>query len=206
MRFLGTHNVTAEDVARAMRLARRPAEVLLNVAVVIVLVGIMVQVLYAFFIYLTAATAAPRKLLELLLMQDGAMNAIVAWLSIFITLLLPVFLFYAVRALTETLWPVVRARRLLKGSDITGPTTYTIDEQGVRSARFGGTETFMPWTTFDQVRSDSEIVALTQNGQLRFFVPFAAFGAPRDQVTAEMQARVAQGRQRPHAPSSGTES
>jgi len=192
MPFVGTHNVTAEDIARAMRLARRPAEILLSVIVVIALAGILAQVLYAFFIYLTAATAAPGKLLDLLAMRDGPMNATLAWLSILTTAVLPVFLFFAVRALAETLWPVKRVRRLLTSSDMIGPTTYRIGEQGVRSARVGGTETFMPWATFDGVTSDSDIVALTKKGQLRFFVPLAAFGVRRDQVIAEIAAHIAQ--------------
>jgi hypothetical protein len=192
MQFVGSHSITAEDIARAMRLARRPSEILLNVAVVIALAGILMQVLYAFFVYLTAATTAPSRLLDLLAMPDGAMNATLAWLSILTTLVLPVFLFYAARALAETLWPIVRVRRLLTGSDVIGPATYTIDEQGVRSARIGGPETFMPWASFDRARSDSEIVALTQKGQLRFFVPLAAFGAQRNRVTAEIAVRVAQ--------------
>jgi hypothetical protein len=190
MQFIAHHHVTTEDVSRALRLARRPAEVLLNAAIVIVLGAILVQVLYAFFIYLTAATAAPTRLLELLLMRHGATNAVWAWLAILITLVLPVFLFYTVRTLIEAAWPAVRVRRLLKTSDISGPTTYTINDDGVRSARVGGTETFMPWATFDRVRSDAEVIALLHKAQLRFFLPLAAFGAQRDQVAAEIRSRV----------------
>jgi hypothetical protein len=190
MRFFAHHNVTAEDVARAMRLARRPAEVLINVVLVVALAGILAQVLYSFFIYLTAATGAPIRLPELLRMDYGVMNAIFGWLSILITALLPVFLFYALRTLAEMIWPTMRVRRLLKTSDIVGPTAYTIDEQGVRCAKSGGTDTFMPWPTFDHVKFDADIAALTTKGQLRVFVPLSAFGLQREQVAAEIQARV----------------
>src|SRR5262249_21231511 len=120
MPFFGTHNVTAEDIARAMRLARRPVEVWFNAALAIVLAGILIQVLYSFFIYLRAASGAGEKLLGLLLMQDGAINGIVAWLSIATTGTLPVFLFYVLRTLAETIWPGLRVTRLSEASDLIG--------------------------------------------------------------------------------------
>src|SRR5262249_30726040 len=143
-----------------------------------------IQVLYSFFIYLSAASGAGEKLLGLLLMQDGAINGIVAWLSIATTGTLPVFLFYTLRALAETIWPGLRVTRLSEASELIGPTTYTISEQGVHAARSGGTEISIPWTAFDEIRSDSEIVALIARSRLRFFVPLSAFGAERDQVAA----------------------
>jgi hypothetical protein len=190
MQFRGTHTVRAEDIARAMRLTTRPTDVLISGFVVVVLIAILSQVIYAFFIYLKAAAGSPGKLLDLLLVHDGATNAVFGWLSILVTLCLPVFLFYSMRALAEALSPVWRARRLAKTSDLTGPVTYTVDDLGVRSQRVGGVDTFMPWANFDGIRHDAEIVALTRGRQLQFFVPLAAFGPQQDEVLTHIKAAV----------------
>jgi len=158
--------------------------------VALVLAGILAQVVHSFWLYLTAATGSPDRLLELLFAHHGFVNAVVAWLSIIVTLCLPLFLFYAFRALAETLSPTLRARRLLKTWDVCGPTTYTVDDAGVRSAREGGVDTFMPWASFDGLRSDAAIAALTNRKRLKFFVPIAAFGAQQREVLAQIQSRI----------------
>src|SRR5215208_6223161 len=132
MQFTGTHELRTEDIARAMRLTTRPTEILLNVVVVVALIAILSQVLYAFLIYLKAAAGSPGKLLDLLLVHDGAINAVFGWLSILITLCLPLFLFYSMRALAEAVFPLWRARRLMKTADLTGAVTYTVNDLGVR--------------------------------------------------------------------------
>ena len=192
MQFIATHDVTAEDIARAIGLTARPTDAVLSLGVVVVLAAILSQVLYAFSVYVKAAAGSPGKLVEFLLFHDGPGNAAMGWLSIVVTLCLPIFLFYALRSLAETLRPAWRVRRLAKISDVCGLTTYTVDDAGVRAARAGGTETFMPWTNFDGLRCDSEIASLTHRGRLRFFVPLQPFGAQRDQVRAYIQSRVAE--------------
>jgi hypothetical protein len=101
-----------------------------------------------------------------------------------------VFLFYAIRSLAETLHPAWRVRRLIKNSDIIGPTTYTIDDRGVRSLRKEGADVFLPWTTFDGVRSNAEIAVLVTKTRPKFFVPLGAFGLQRDELLAEIRSRV----------------
>jgi len=191
MQFVATHNVTADDVARAARLGARRVDLLLSVIVVVVLIGILVQVLYSFALYLSAVAHAPEKLVGLLRFETGEMGvAALTWLSILVSLLLPVFLFYAIRSLADALHPAWRVRRLVKNSDIIGPTTYTIDDRGVRFLGKEGADVFLPWTTFDGVRSDAEIVVLFSNTRPKFFVPLGAFGVERDKVLAEIRSRV----------------
>ena len=190
--------MTADDVARAAQLGARRADLLLSVTVVVVLVGILAQALYSFALYLSAVANAPERLVGFLLFQAGETgDSLLAWLSILVSLGLPIFLFYAVRALADTLHPGRRVRRLIKSSDILGPTTYTIDDRGVRTLRKEGAEVFLPWTTFDGVRSDAEIVVLFGNTQPKFFVPLGAFGLARDELLAEIKSRVSRsGKQR----------
>jgi hypothetical protein len=128
--------------------------------------------------------AAPRRLLDLLILHNGVANAVFVWLSILVTLGLPVFLFYSLRALAEAVFPIWRARRLTKTADLTGPITYTVDDLGVRSRRASGVDTFMPWASFDDMRNDAEFVTLTRGRQLQFFVPLAAFGPTRRSAEA----------------------
>lgn len=192
MLFVATHNVTAGDVARAARLGARKSELFLSVLVVLVLVGILAQVLYSFWLYLWAVADAPEKLIDLLRFETGEIGVTaLSWLSILVSLLLPIFLFYAVRSLADALQPGRRVRRLIKNSDIVGPTTYTIDDRGVRSVGAGGAETFLPWTNFDGVRSDGEIAVLLSKSRPRFFVPLGAFGRERTDVLAEIRSRIA---------------
>ena len=195
MQFVATHNVTADDVARAAQLGARRVDLLLSVIVVVVLVGILAQVLYSFALYLSAIADAPEKLVRLLRFEtDEISAAALSWLSIVVSLSLPVFLFYALRSIAETLHPVWRVRRLIKTSDIIGPTTYTIDDRGVRSLREAGVDVFLPWTTFDGVRSDAEIAVLFSNTRPKFFVPLGAFGLGRDEVLAEITSRISRSR------------
>jgi len=157
MLFVATHNVTADDVAHAARLGTRKADLVLSVVVVVVLVAILAQVLYAFAIYLSAVAGSPEKLVGLLRFETAELGvAVLSWLSILVTLLLPIFLFYAVRALADTFHPAWRVRRLIKNSDVIGPTTYTLDDRGIRSVGAQGAEVFLPWMNFDGVRSDAE--------------------------------------------------
>ena len=191
MQFVATHNVTADDVARAAQLGARRVDLLLSIGVVVVLVGILAQVLYSFALYISAVADAPEKLVRLLRFETGEISvAALSWLSILVSLSLPVFLFYALRSLAETFHPVWRVRRLIKNLDIIGPTTYTIDDRGVRSLRKEGADVFLPWTTFDGVRSDVEIAVLLNNTRPKFFVPLGAFGMERDEVLAEIRSRV----------------
>jgi hypothetical protein len=193
MQFVAIHNVTPDDVARATRLTTRSTEVLLSIFVVLVLAAILSQVVYAFSLYLRAVTDYPQRLVDLLL-GAGGVEAVVAWLSIIVTLSLPIFLFYAVRSLAETIWPVWRVRRLIKSSDILGPTTYTIDDNGVRAVRSGGADTFQPWTSFDGLQCDERMAALTRKSRLLFFVPLVAFGTERDAVLAQLKSHVSAGK------------
>jgi hypothetical protein len=163
MQFVATHNVTVDDVARVTQLAARKTDLLLNILVIVVIIGILSQVLYAFTLYLGAVVNSPGKLIDLLLFKSGEItNAVFSWLSIIVTLSLPVFVFYASRSLVETVYPAWRVRRLTKNSDMIGPTIYTIDDLGVRSVTKGGTEVFLPWTALDGVRSDAEIADAQQ--------------------------------------------
>jgi hypothetical protein len=191
MQFVATHNVTPDDVARAARLGARKIDLFISVVVVLVLVGILAQVLYSFALYLSAVAGAPEKLVGLLRFETGETSvAMLSWLSILVTLLLPIFLFYAVRSLADALQPGRRVRRLIKSSDIIGPTTYTIDDRGVRSVGAQGAETFLPWTSFDGVRSDAEIVVMLSKSRPTFFVPLGAFGGERNEVLAEIKSRI----------------
>jgi len=191
MEFVATHNVTASDVARATQLGARRTDLLLNVFVVVVIVAILSQVFYAFTLYLGAVVNSPGQFIDLLLFKSGeTTNAALSWLSIIVTLSLPVFLFYALRSVGEAIFPAWRVRRLTKNSDIIGQTTYTIDDHGVRSITKGGTEVFLPWTALDGVRSDSEIAVLMRNTRPVFFVPLAAFGQERDALSVQIRSRV----------------
>jgi len=191
MQFVATHNVTADDVARATKLGVRRVDLFLSVIVVVVIVGILAQVLYSFALYLSAVAHAPEKLVGLLRFETSEIGvAALSWLSILVSLSLPVFLFYAIRSLVDTLHPASRVRRLIRNSDIIGPTTYTIDDRGVRSVRKEGPEVFLPWTTFDGVRSDAQIAVLFSKTRPKFFVPLGAFGLERDEVLAEIRSRV----------------
>jgi len=166
MLFVATHNVTRNDVARAVRLGARKVDLLLSIVVVIVLAS----------------------LLRFETSELGV--AALSWLSILITLLLPIFLFYAVRSVADAFHPVWKVRRLIKNSDIVGPTTYTIDDRGIRSIGPQGAEVFLPWTAFDAVQADQEIAVLVSKARPRFFVPLGAFGRERDQLLAEIRHRV----------------
>jgi hypothetical protein len=191
MQFVATHNVTADDVARATQLAARKVDLLLNIFVIVVLVGILSQVLYSFTLYLGAVVNSPARLIDLLRFEsEGIGIAVLTWLSIIVALSLPVFLFYALRSLVETIYPAWRVRRLTKNSDMLGPTTYTIDDHGVRSVTKGGTDVFLPWTALDAVRCDAEVAVLMCSTRLMFFVPLAAFGHERDAVLAQIRSRI----------------
>ena len=191
MQFVATHNVTADDVARATQLAARKVDLLLNIFVVVVLVGILSQVLYSFTLYLGAVVNSPARLMDLLRFEsEGIGIAVLSWLSIIVALSLPVFLFYALRSLAETLYPAWRARRLTKNSDMIGPTTYTIDDHGVRSVKQGGADVFLPWTALDGVRCDAEVAVLMHKTRPIFFVPLAAFGRERDAVRAQIRSGI----------------
>jgi hypothetical protein len=191
MQFVATHNVTPDDVVRATRLGARKVDLFISVVVVLVLVGILAQVLYSFALYLSAVAGASEKLVGLLRFETGETSvAMLSWLSILVTLLLPIFLFYAVRSLTDALQPGRRVRRLMKSSGTIGPTTYTIDDRGVRSVGAQGAETFLPWTSFDGVRSDAEIVVMLSKSRPTFFVPLGAFGGERNEVLAEIRSRI----------------
>src|SRR6187551_987853 len=91
----------------------RKVDLVLSVIVVVVLVAVVAQVLYAFAIYLLAVASSPEKLISLLRFETAELGvAVLSWLSILVTLLLPIFLFYAVRALADTFHPAWRIRRL----------------------------------------------------------------------------------------------
>ena len=103
MQLVATHDVTPDDVARAARLAARRADLLLNILVIVVIVGILSQVLYSFALYLGAVVKSPAMLVDLLRFETGGAGvAVLTWLSILVTLALPVFLFYAVRSLADS--------------------------------------------------------------------------------------------------------
>ena len=195
MPFTGTHHVTADDYAHAVRLAARRRDVVLSLFAAAVLVVILFYVGWAFAIYVRAAVMAPDRLLDFLRFETGGPGTgLVSWLSVLVALALPVFGFFAVRAFLEALRPGRRVRRLMRRSDLLGPTTYRIDDEGVRSSTAAGPETFLPWTSFDGVRSDRRMAILTRQGSLRFFVPFAALGAERDTALAHIEAHVNSGR------------
>ena len=198
MQFVATHNVTDKDVARATQLGARRRDLLLSICVVVVLVGVLAQVLYSFALYLSAVADAQDNLIKLLRFETDEIGvAVICWVSILVSLSLPVFLFYLIRSLAETLHPAWKVRRLIKNSEIIGSTTYTIDDRGVRSLRKQGADLFLPWTTFDGVRSDDEIAVLFSKNTPRFFVPLGAFGLARDDVLAEVKSRISQAKTRP---------
>ena len=189
--FVATHNITPHDVSRASQLGARKRDLVLSVIVVVVLVAILAQVLYSFALYLFAVAGAPENFIAFLRFETGDTSvAALSWLSVVVTLSLPIFLFYALRSLAETLHPAWKVRRLGRSLDILGPTTYTIDERGVRSLRDEGAEVFLPWTTFDAVRSDGDIAVLFTNDRPKFFIPLAAFGRERDEVLAQIRSRI----------------
>ena len=191
MPFVATHDVTVDDVARAARLASRRADLLLSLFVIVVLIGILSQVLYSFSLYLWAVVQSPEMLVNLLRFQTGGVGAAaLTWLSILVTLSLPVFLFYAIRSLAEAIRPAWRIRRLMKYSDSIGPTTYTIDVRGVRSVKTEGADIFLPWTAFDGLRCDAELAVLMRSKRPKFFVPLTAFGSERDAVLSQIRSNI----------------
>jgi hypothetical protein len=190
MRFVATHNVTLDDLTHAVQLTRRWTDLLVGMVVVVVLAAVLSQVLYAFSLYLRAATDSPDRLVALLRFEGGPADAALAWTSVLVTLCLPVFLFYSVRALAETMRPAWRARRLMRDSDLCGAITYAIDDHGVRSTKEGGSDVFIPWSAFDGVRNDTEIVVLLRRTQMLFFVPLRAFGADRGVVLAQLRSHI----------------
>ena len=190
MRFQATHDVTIEDVVRALRLTRRWTDLPVRIIVVVVLAVILSQVLYAFGLYLHAAAGSTHTLLDLLLFGSGAGSGALAWLSILVTLSLPAFLFYSVRALAETLRPASKARRHMRDSDIFGTTTYAIDDHGVRSTRAGGIDVFMPWSAFDDLQSDAVTAVLLRGRRPLFFVPLQAFGGECTAVLTHMRSHM----------------
>ena len=190
MRFVATHNVTVEDVMHAVQLSRRWTDLVGGIVVVVVLAATLSQVLYAFGLYLRAATDSPKMLVALLRFEGGAENSALAWISVLVTLCLPVFLFYSVRALAETLRPAWRARRLMRDSDLWGATTYVIDDRGVRATKEGGRDVFIPWSAFDGLRNDTEIAVLLRRSRMLFFVPLQAFGADGGMVLAQLRSNI----------------
>jgi hypothetical protein len=191
MPFVATHDVTVDDVARAARLASRRADLLLSLFVIVVLIGILSQVLYSFSLYLWAVVQSPEMLVNLLRFQTGGVGAAaLTWLSILVTLSPPVFLFYAIRSLAETIRPAWRIRRLMKDSDSIGPTTYTIDDRGVRSVKAGGADIFLPWAAFDGLRFKAELAVLMRSKRPKFFVPLTAFGQERDAVLSKLRSNI----------------
>jgi hypothetical protein len=191
MPFTAAHDVTAEDVARAARLAMRTRDKFLGIGGGLIMVAVEVLVAYAFAIYVAAIVKSPAMLIDLLRFETGDLStSLVTWLSVIITLLLPVFFFYTGRTLVESARPDWRVRRLVKGSDMLGPTTYTIDNEGVRSTKAAGSDVFLPWATFDGLRTDADLAVLTRKGQLRFFVPLQAFARDRDDVVTHLTSRV----------------
>jgi hypothetical protein len=192
MQFTGSHNVTLDDIAQAIQLSSRWRDAALNLFVVLVLAAILLQIGFSFALYAGAVAKAPGRLLDLLRFDNATdlTVGLISWLSIFVTLLLPIFLFFSLRALVEALFPKLRVRRLMKHSAILGPTTYTLDEEGVRSETEHGPKTFLPWTSFDSTRQDDVMAILTHKRQLRFFVPLAAFGGDREQVLGLISSKL----------------
>jgi hypothetical protein len=191
MQFVATHNVTVDDVVRAARLGVRRVDFLLSILVVVVLIGILSQVLYSFTLYLGAVVNSPARLIDLLRFESGGIGiAVLSWLSIIVALSLPVFLFYALRSLAETFFPAWRVRRLTKNSDMIGPTTYTVDDDGVRSVKQGGADVFLPWTALDAVRCDAEVAVLMRSTRIMLFVPLVAFGHQREAVLAQIRSCI----------------
>ncbi len=190
MNFSATHNVTLSDMAHAARLAARWRDILVNLAGIAVMLFILAQVGFAFAFYVRAVVDNPDMLAKLLRFETGTELGWWTWASVLVTLLLPVFLFYSVRLVVETLFPAQRVRRLMKGSDMLGPTDYLVGDEGVRSRTGGGPDVFLPWTAFDSMRHDATMAVLTRQGQLRFFLPLDAFGADRDAVLATLSQRV----------------
>jgi len=194
MRFVATHNVTVKDLVRAVQLTRRWTDLFAGIVVVVVLAAVLSQVLYAFSLYLRAATDSPDRLVALLRFEGGAGNSALAWISVLVTLCLPVFLFFSVRGLAETLRPTWRVRRLMRDSDLCGATTYAIDDHGVRSTKEGGSEVFIPWSAFDGLRNDTEMAVLLRRTRMLFFVPLQAFGAERGVVLAQLRSNISSSR------------
>jgi len=190
VQFVATHNVTAEDLVRAVQLTGRRTDVAARLVVVVVLTAILWQVLHAFSFYLRAAAGAPDRLVALLRADRGAGDAALAWMSVLVTLCLPVFFFYALRALAEALRPAWRARRLMRDSDLFGAVTYTVDERGVRSTRADGRDVFMPWSAFDGMRHDAAMAVLLRGTRMLFFVPLQAFDSNRDAVLDTLKSHV----------------
>jgi hypothetical protein len=191
MQFTGTYHVSIDDYVHAARLARRGWESAYNIVGSLVILAILLQVWSSFALYVRTIVQSPQAMIELLRFNLGGAGAgSAAWLSVLVTLLLPVFLFYAIRTLIEALWPKRRIRRLLKGSDAFRPTNYHVDESGIRAQAVEGPDVFMPWTSFDTMRHDSDMAVLTRKKRMLFFVPLAAFGSERDAVLAHMASRV----------------
>jgi hypothetical protein len=191
MRFVASHNVTVDDTARAAQLAARRVDRLFSILVMVVITGILSLVLYSFTLYLWAVVESPNMFADLLRFETGEVDvAVLSWLSVLVTLCLPVFLLYAIRSLAEILRPALRMRRLMKNSDTIGPTTYTIDDLGVRSVRTGGADVFLPWATFDGMRCDAEIAVLMRDTRAKFFVPLGAFGREREAVLAQLRSHI----------------
>ena len=190
MLFTGSHSVTVDDYEHAVRLAARPRDMVLSLISVLVLVVMLFYVGWAFALYAWAVLKSPDRLIELMRFELGGGSGVLSWLSVLVSITLPVFLFFSLRALLESLLPARRVRRLMRRSDLLGPTTYRIDDEGVRSATAGGPETFLPWSSFDGLRSDSKMLVLTRHRLLRFFVPFAAFDENRESLVASIAAHV----------------
>lgn len=190
MHFTATHNVTLSDMAHAARLAARWPDIFVNLAGLGVMLFILAQIGFSFALYVRAVVDNPDMLAKLLRFEAGGELGWWIWASVLAVLLLPVFLFYSVLLVVETLFPARRVRRLMKGSDLLGPTAYLVSDEGVRSRTGGGPDVFMPWTAFDAMRHEAGMAVLTRQGQLRFFVPLDAFGADRDAVLATLSQRV----------------
>jgi hypothetical protein len=191
MPFRAAHDVSAEDVALAARIAMRTRDKLLGLGGGLIMVAVEVLVAYAFAIYVVAIVKSPGMLVDLLRFETGDRGtSLVTWLSVLVTLLLPVFLFYSLRTLVDCVRPDWRVRRLVKGSDMLGQTTYTIDNEGVRSTKAAASDVFLPWSTFDGIRMDADLAVLTRKGKLRFFVPLQAFARERDDVVTHLTSRV----------------
>jgi hypothetical protein len=175
-------------------MAMRTRDKLLGIAGGVIMVAVEVLVAYAFAIYVAAIVKSPAMLIDLLRFEAGdRSNSVVTWLSLLVTLLLPVFFFYSLRTMVDCVRPDWRVRRLVKGSDMLGPTTYTIDNEGVRSTNASGSDVFLPWSTFDGIRTDADLAVLTRKGKLRFFVPLQAFARERDDVVTHLTSRVRSG-------------
>jgi hypothetical protein len=191
VQFTGTQTITADEFAHAAELAGPTRVAMLNIAGLAVTLIILLLIGWSFVFYVGEVVQAPNLLLEHMSFgRFGKEMGILSWLSLTVTMLLPVFLFYVLRALVEAFRPARGIRRLIKDSDMLGPTTYVIDDKGVRATVVHGPETFIPWESFDRARQDATMVILMRKGQLRLFVPLAAFGEARDAVVAYMASRL----------------